>query len=197
MDKKIFETIAARKGLASQKAVEGSRISSFAWRCITDGYKTDYQDDSHHADALKFLEHWEAAKNEEAFICAVIRDRSLACTQGYGELLDGRRELPGWWFEEFPPEHIIETLADAGSVKAGNDGFTILLNAGGDGWKTVAVYDKRVVNDSVFRCMTSIEGEDFNIYSYDCGDEVALTLSGRYGVYARFNDGVVVLERWG
>ena len=53
-----------------------------------------------------------------------------------------------------------------------------------------------------WRFVGSVEGNEINIYSYDClhGEEledkanILYTLSGRYGVFV--NNGKVVLEQW-
>ena len=41
---------------------------------------------------------------------------------------------------------------------------------------------------------TSIQGEEINIYTYDCGDAVARTISRRFGVFC--GEGFVVFEKW-
>lgn len=86
-------------------------------------------------------------------------------------------------------------MSDAGSVKIGNDSFTILVpNGYGDGFTDVVVLsvDEDFEKDG-FRFFTSVDGT-FNIYSYDCGDKVKLTISGNYGIY--YKDGFVVFEQW-
>ena len=85
------------------------------------------------------------------------------------------------------------TNSEMGSVKVGNDKFaTLIRNRYGDGITKVAVVNGKAHLD-VKHFETSLEGE-FNIYSSDCGNKVACTLNGRYGVYS--NDGYVVFEKW-
>lgn len=85
------------------------------------------------------------------------------------------------------------TNSEMGSVKVGNDKFAMLIrNKYGDGITKVAIVDGNAsLDDKYFE--TSIEGE-FNIYLSDCGNKVACTLNGRYGVYS--NDGYVLFEKW-
>ena len=85
------------------------------------------------------------------------------------------------------------TNSEMGSVKVGNDKFaTLIRNRYGDGITKVAVVNGKAHLDVKY-FETSLEGE-FNIYSSDCGNKVACTLNGRYGVYS--NDGYVVFEKW-
>lgn len=85
------------------------------------------------------------------------------------------------------------TNSEMGSVKVGNDKFaTLIRNRYGDGITKVAVVNGKAHLDVEY-FETSLEGE-FNIYASDCGNKVACTLNGRYGVYS--NDGYVVFEKW-
>lgn len=92
------------------------------------------------------------------------------------------------------------TSSDAGGVKIGVDQFTIVIpNGYGDGDTEVFIYDDNdKIDDDIkynqLKFLTFIDGEKINIYSYDCGNEVAETISGRYGVY--YYDGCVYFESW-
>lgn len=91
------------------------------------------------------------------------------------------------------------TEAEAGSVRIGNDDFTILIpNGYGDCTTTVHVLDKgeELPKFLTFKdFFTSFRGENVKIYEYDCGgDNIVATLSGRFGAY--YNDKDVYFMRW-
>jgi|GEM_PF-956631 len=92
-------------------------------------------------------------------------------------------------------EKSFHTISDAGSLKIGNDSFSILIpNGYGDGTMRCAILESGEFNRDAFEFFTSIEGT-LNIYGYDCGDDVVKTITGRFGIY--HGNGFVVLERWG
>lgn len=41
---------------------------------------------------------------------------------------------------------------------------------------------------------TSIQGENINIYDYDCADNVSESISGRFGIFTY--EGIIVFEQW-
>lgn len=87
---------------------------------------------------------------------------------------------------------------DAGSLKIGNESFSILIpNGEGDGTMRYAVYaEGEEFNDDMLNFFTSVEGEVIDIYGYDCGFSVAEKLpAGRYGIYQGY--GFVVIKKWG
>lgn len=103
------------------------------------------------------------------------------------------------------------TESDAGAVKIGINGkFTILIpNGYGDGDVCVLVTEKDEpgTEQAKGEFFTSIEGDEINIYAYDCkgyrGDEIVTTLRGRYGIYTDSEEkdgeiigGLVVFEKW-
>ena len=86
------------------------------------------------------------------------------------------------------------TCSDAGSVKIGNNDMNFIIpNGVGDGETKVAILNKSEMNQSAFHFFTRIEGV-FDIYNYDCGSEVEMTIEGRFGVY--YKNGIVIFERW-
>lgn len=96
-------------------------------------------------------------------------------------------------------EDCFKTSSDMGGVKVGNDKFSVIIpNGRGDGTTRVAVKSKaaqeaKSYTHHCFNFFTSLEGE-FNIYTYDCGNEVETTVNGRYGVF--YYDGMVLFEEW-
>lgn len=88
--------------------------------------------------------------------------------------------------------HII-TLSDAGSVKIGNNDFSVLIpNGYGDGQTEVFITTKRV--HVPLRFWTTVSGK-FKIYDYDCGDDSRYTLDGDYSIF--FGNGYVVFSKVG
>ncbi len=96
----------------------------------------------------------------------------------------------------------IRYSCDGGAVCIGTrNARTCFTNGYGDGTFTVTVYEggDRFDSDG-WNFVGSVEGDTINIYDYDCytNDEcdnnIALTLSGRYGVY--IDRGSVALEKW-
>lgn len=91
-------------------------------------------------------------------------------------------------------EKSFHTISDAGSLKIGNDSFSFLIpNGYGDGTMRCAILESGEFNRDAFDFFTSIEGT-FNIYGYDCGEDIIKTVSGRFCIY--HGNGFVVLERW-
>ena len=90
-------------------------------------------------------------------------------------------------------DKVFKTVSDIGGVKIGNDKFTVIIpNGYGDGDTRIAIVNRGEINDNMFNFFTFIEG-DINIYSYDCGDDVVKTISGKYGVY--YWEGFVIFEK--
>ena len=87
------------------------------------------------------------------------------------------------------------TEADAGSVRIGNDRFTILVpNGYGDCTTTVHILERHEEQPEA-KFFTSFSGENIKVYAYDCGgDEAVATISGRFG--AHYNNGNVYFIRW-
>lgn len=87
------------------------------------------------------------------------------------------------------------TESDAGSVRVGNDHFTILIpNGYGDCTTTVHILDQEEERPEA-EFFTSFRGENIKIYAYDCGgDAVVATISGRFGAYVKNKN--VYFIRW-
>lgn len=116
-------------------------------------------------------------------------------SQAYAEV-SKRLRPDGHWkrIRRMIGDRQFKTYADKGGVKVGVPNFSIIMpSGGGDGTVRVAIVSHRELNMNMFEFFTSIEG-DINIYSYDCGDDVYYTISGRYGVY--YCEGFVIFEKW-
>ena len=94
---------------------------------------------------------------------------------------------------------------DGGTIMIGTkESRTSLPNGYGDGEFEVSVIegeDKKEFSKSKgWQWVGAVEGENINVYSYDClhedelDDSILYNLSGRFGVYCR--EGDIVLERW-
>ena len=82
---------------------------------------------------------------------------------------------------------LFKTTSDIGAVKIGVDGMELLVgNYYGDGINRVAVFDRPspYVSWLFPHGGNHIRGKELKVYSYDCGNEVACTLSGAYAIYA-------------
>ena len=91
------------------------------------------------------------------------------------------------------------TISDMGSVKVGIEGkCTILIpNGYGDGTTEVRIVPNRDYIPDGASFLTTVEGEEIGIFSYDCGAKIVKTLSGRYGIYNMHADhGIVIFEKW-
>ena len=85
-----------------------------------------------------------------------------------------------------------KTISDVGGLKIGNSDFSIIVPNGiGDGETRVAIVEK--FDEKLLKFFTSIEGK-FNIYKYDCGNEIVETIEGKYGIFN--GESFVVLVKW-
>ena len=135
------------------------------------------------------------AKDTEDFINKYLEDERVK--NFYARNILARIYKPDiYWktIREFVGDRQFKTSSDAGSVKIGNETFSVLIpNGRGDGITRVAVVeDEPEFNSLDMKFFTSVSGE-FSIYDYDCGDRVVMTLDGRYFVY--YYDGFVVFAK--
>lgn len=140
-----------------------------------------------------FVKKWLKAKNLDDFLKDILKDIvtfERRFTQLFCEYL-GKSEDYFSAVATHYADNCFYTLADAGGVKIGNDNFSFIIPAGGDGSIEVAISQRNI--DLPMRYFTSIEGK-FDIYSYDCGDDIVASLNGRYGVYAE--GGLVFFVKW-
>ena len=138
-------------------------------------------------------EYWLNAKTITEFKELVKNDLRLENNQGYWELFKEDTRLVINYLNKKEHERI-ETYSDIGSLKVGNKDFTICIpNGMGDG--TNYVY---IINEDVkipcLKFITTMSGENFEIYDYDCGNNVIKRLSGRYAIY-NYN-GIFAIVKW-
>lgn len=83
------------------------------------------------------------------------------------------------------------TISDAGGVKIAVKGLSILIpNGYGDGYTSVLIAeteeDEKEIEGGLakkFHYWTMIDCDEAEIMSYDCGNDPAVKISGRYHVY--------------
>lgn len=140
--------------------------------------------------------YWTQAKNIEEFVSLVLSDKRLEENRGYWELAKEK----AYYYDNMVNSYLgaraddhFTTYSDVASLKVGNEGFTINIpNQYGDGENNVYIFDN-MVELSCVDFLTTIEGT-FNIYGYDCGKEVAITLHGKYAIYRASQ--VFVFVKW-
>lgn len=163
------------------------KMSAYTKRCMMDSsgtFKPIFEKLWDQAETL--VDFKELLKNDpetrmERATALLFREQPLS-----EELWEFRRILLG--------DQSFRTESDAGSLKIGNDSFTVLIpNGFGDGSMSCAIMESGELNRDAFEFFTSIEGA-FNIYDYDCGDGIVKSISGRFGIYT--GNGFVVFERW-
>lgn len=170
--------------------------SEFVGRCVFDRTKKgswNYDEDYAH----RVNGYLRKAKTTDEFIDLYLADDQNLNRRAFGVLLSYERPNQTRTFlRKFAEsrEHY-RTASDAGSVKIGNDKFSILIpNGYGDGMTDVCiVHTKDNPFSNVLKFLTGVDGT-FSIYSYDCGDAVETELIGRFGIY--YGDGFVVFEKW-
>jgi len=134
---------------------------------------------------------WKNAKDLKDFKKLIMEDKEARLMQFTGEWLKDDTEF----LQSFVSDDAIYTMSDAGGLKIGTNGFNVIApNGAGDGSTVVSFLKKDSFNSSAFNFWTSINGNEINLYSYDCGNEIARTVNGKYGIY--FKDGLIVFEEW-
>lgn len=170
--------------------------SEFVGRCVFDGVKKgswNYDEEY----ARRITRYLRKAQTTDEFIDLYLADEINQNRQAFGVLLSYERPNQIRTFCRIFAAKCerYKTVSDAGSVKIGNDKFSILIpNGYGDGMTDVCiVYTKDNPFSNVLKFLTSVEGTIY-IYSHDCGNSVETGLIGRYGIY--YGHGFVVFEKW-
>lgn len=155
-------------------------LNSFLKRCVFDEYDKDY---------LKVTAMLKTSDDTKDFVLKYLDCKAFENKQGYIELL--KLYLPGFYqtrfLKMFDNADTFEVISDAGSVKIGNEAFTILIpNHYGDGSTTVGIFNNSDDFDDRFMSyVTSVSGKFF-IFSYDCGNnaETKAALDGEYSIFS-------------
>lgn len=142
----------------------------------------------------------------EEFISKFLDRKECRKYQGYWELVkelgaNKLRKMAIDYLEECMKENSLikrfATASDKGSVKIGNNGFSIgICNKYGDCFDNlVYVIPKECeVGLDFADFVTDIEGTDISIYDYDCGNDVVHKMSGRFGIYSV--ERLVIFKEW-
>lgn len=161
---------------------------TFIRQCLFDKF--------HEETYKKVMNHLRNAKDSKDFINKILEDSDLDNTQAYAEV-SKRLKLSEHWHRvrNMFGVKCFKTISDAGSLKIGKEDLTILVpNGYGDGITRVAIFKPEDrFNDRMMNYFITIEGKDINIYSYDCGDNIAMTISGRYNIY--FYEGLIAFVK--
>lgn len=144
------------------------------------------------AEHARFVELWRKAKNAEELVELVKNDNILKNTQFAGEANGG----DWYWKRSMMGDKCRKASTDAGSLKIGHDGFCIYVpNGYGDGTTRYAVLNKGEFDEAAFTYFGLVESnKPIDVYSYDCGNQVAEQIPGGcYHLY--YSDGLVVIEK--
>lgn len=151
-----------------------------------------------------YLHCLKEAKDIKEFIKLYLstEDLTIMSQQAYGELLrwavfkySGYSDYLKRILNKADQKH--SAYSDIGSLKIGNNSFNFIISNGlGDGKTPVYIFNKNNemnhVVRNIFKIQTTVRGK-FNIYNYDCGNEIMLELDGNYNIYS-FNGKIVFIE---
>lgn len=155
------------------------KIKDFTKSCLKNESAYDYKGS---VDIVK--KYWHKAKNIEEFKKLVLEDERLENNQGYWQLAKESSnyiDLVLKYLEKHANESFT-TISDIGSLTVGNRNFRYNIpNLYGDGTNTIYIFDNKI-NLECLNFLTTISGK-FNIYEYDCGNDVAKKLNGVYAIY--------------
>ncbi|MCK9553200.1 hypothetical protein [Aquamicrobium sp.] len=176
MTKEIFDDIFG-KGNSNWQKVSFLRRCFFNDNGITVNWRAN----------TPLIKLWKQAKDLDEFKVLLKKDKDAQKLQFTHEWLKTADKD----YDQYLASIIKETAtmqydvwSDAGSVKVGNAQFSFLISHNnGDGHAIAAVFkNEKDFISSPMKFITSVEGT-FNIYDYDCGQNVIVTLNGRYDVY--------------
>lgn len=136
----------------------------------------------------------KSSENVDDFIDRIIKteDFELKMSEEYAIASVLAPDGKNWYrLRSMLGDNVRHTYSDAGSLKIGNEDFTILVpNGFGDGEMRYAIVDQ--FNSNMANPFTLIDGK-FNIYTYDCGNEIAEMIEGKFYIY--YHDGIVIFKR--
>ena len=171
--------------------LETKKIKDFTKRCLNNESIYDYK-----GSIAIIKDYWNKAKTINEFKDLVLNDKRLKDNQGYWELAKEDIQLYDRLVLEYlgsKADKHFTTESDIGSLAVGTSDFKYNIgNLYGDGTNYVYILE----NNEHLSCLdflTTIEG-DFNIYDYDCGNNIAITLHGKYAIYR--GEQVFVFVKW-
>lgn len=162
---------------------------SFIRQCL---FKDEWQDRAdEYNNAVKQL--ISASANTDEFVEKYLANTEWKKEQCYQAMLKKYKPDKIWFFiREMFGDKSEKTESDAGALKIGNENFSVLINNGfGDGVTRYAILNKdEFYAGNLMNYFSIIKGK-FNIYSYDCGDEIKEKLEGSYLIY--YYEGLIAL----
>ena len=170
--------------------LDTNEIKEFTNSCLNNESIYDYKGS---IDIIK--EYWNKAKDIKEFKELVLKDSRLKDNQGYWQLAKESENYYNILLEYLTKKanDSFETYSDIGSLSVGTKEFKYNIpNLYGDGTNKVYIIDNNI-NLNCLDFLTTIEG-NFNIYEYDCGNQIAKTLKGRYAIYR--GKRVFVFVKW-
>lgn len=181
--------------------MENKQIKDFTKRCLLNDNFAECRD-----TCLKVVEQ---TNNINEFITDFLDRKNLMKYQGYWELAkelgtNKLRKMAIDYLEENRKNKEINiryaiTVSDKGSIKIGNDTFSIgVSNQYGDCYDNyVYVIENNTdkINLDFAKFVMDIEGTEMYIYDYDCGNDKVIKLKNkRYGIYVL--EKLIILEKW-
>lgn len=154
---------------------------SFIRQCL---FKDEWQENAaEYNTAIKRL--IKASANTDEFVNSYLANSHWKNEQCYLVMLKAYKPEKVWYYiREMFGDKSKKTMSDAGALKIGADNFSILIpNGHGDGETRYAILERKdFYAGSLMNYFTIIDGK-FNIYSYDCGDDVCEEINGKFQVY--------------
>lgn len=174
------------------------KIDKFVKSCMNNTYSNGAKENNEW-----YVKCLEKAKDTEDFLQYYFStyDKKIVCCQAYGELLKGSTHYAGFDMHVksilYNANKIFLTCSDIGSLKIGNEQCSFYIRNGyGDGEMYGFIFDKDNEYISAidhFMEYSSLVDGKFDIYDYDCGDDVLCSIEGKYMIYY-FNGNVAFVE---
>lgn len=175
----------------STQFLDTKEIKDYTKRCLNNEGIYDYE------GSIEIIKgYWNKAKTIDEFKNLIFNDKRLENNQGYWELAKENKQLYNKLIFEYlgkKADEYFTTESDIGSLSVGTNDFKYNIgNLYGDGTNYVYILENNE-NLACLNFLTTIEG-NFNIYDYDCGNHVAITLHGRYAIYRA--ERLFVFAKW-
>ena len=168
-----------------EKYLKNKKVNEFVKRCMLDDFSGKAK-----INKAWFLSCLEKAKDLDDLERMYFQtdNINIICSQAYG-VFSQRTADHDLRLEKLfnHANNTFTTYSDVGSLKIGvGDSSVLIPNGCGDGKTTVGFFDaNNPFNEALDHMMmffTTINGE-FDLYEYDCGDEVAMKIKGKYFVF--------------
>lgn len=134
-----------------------------------------------------------ASANTDEFVQKYLANSEWKKGQCYQAMLKKYKPEKIWLFiREMFGDKSRKTISDTGALKIGNENFNVLINDSfGDGVTRYAILNKdEFYAGNLMNYFSIIKGK-FNIYSYDCSDDIKEKLEGSYHIY--YYEGLIAL----